>query len=70
MMLEMIPIKDIADQCKLAKIRQRTIFGAISLLGAIAIALVYDHETLIPIIGILGATAGAVVGIKIKGVTN
>lgn len=69
-MMSVLPVNDIADQCKLARIHQRTIFGVVSLVGATLIAIIYDGETLLPIIGILGGMAGAVVGIKFKGVNK
>lgn len=67
-MIETLPLKEIDNECKKMKIAQQTVFGAISLTGAILIAIIYDGETLLPIIGILGATVGAIVGPKLKGV--
>lgn len=69
-MIEALPVRDVIDECEVARINQATIIATAAMVGATVIALVYDGETLLPVVGALctvfGLAAKSIYDRKVK----
>lgn len=67
-MEDAIPTTEICLEYDKLKLKCQTAVGTIAIACATAIAIIYDGDTLIPIVGGLMAIAGGVLGITLNGV--